>query len=225
MALAWAKLPSAWLKLRQADEVCPLRELEWRGHRTTGTACLVLLMALAVRLNISRRGRELEEGGTKVAMTYTEINKLTGFARATIAQAISLLEGMGAIRVRKEGRHNVYELMGVNEPGKWCQLPQEYLMDGGTLALKRLKGLTGNRVSLNSMKLYVLLLALRERHFNTTAISYDGIVRHTGMRREDIPSSLSQLSSLQLVRVTDDLDDRPEDHSHRYRVLGLRPSQ
>lgn len=223
--MAWAKFPSAWLKLRQADEPCPLREIEWRGHRTTGTACLVLLMVLAVRLNISRRGKELEEGGNKVAMTYTEINKLTRFARATIAEAISLLEAMKAVRVHKDGRHNVYELMGVSEPGKWCQLPQEYLMDGGTTVLERLEGLTGNRVSLNSMKLYVLLLALRERRFNTTAISYDGIIRHTGMRRQDIPSSLSQLSSLELIRVTDELDDRPDDHSRRYRVLGLRPAQ
>ncbi len=220
----WAKFPSKWLNLtlHEEDALRPLKGLEWRGHRNAAVAALVILMLLAIRLNQSRRGRELVDAGeAEVAVTWDDMRAQTGFARATIGKGIALLEATGAISVRKSGRVNLYTLKGVGEKGGWCQLPQAYLLNafGG---LSHLKGAETNRVVLNGLKIYVLLLALRRQQFNTAAVSYSGITRHTGVRRADISKALSWLVSLELVHVSEDTDSRSqEDFSRRYRIEGL----
>jgi DNA-binding transcriptional ArsR family regulator len=103
---------------------CPLTALTWRDHRTQGTASLILLIALAIKLNLSHRKAPFEKQNASVAVTYDELQAMTGFARATISKSLMLLQGMNAIRIRKEGRTSVYELPEVEVNGQYCQLPQ-----------------------------------------------------------------------------------------------------
>jgi hypothetical protein len=92
--MAYAKFPSAWLG--NAD-TCPLKDLEWRKHRTQATAALVLLMALSIRLNQAQRDRQRgEKRRTNVSVTYDDLQAMTGFARATISKGLMLLQGMSA---------------------------------------------------------------------------------------------------------------------------------
>lgn len=241
--MAWAKMPSAWLLARPENETesLTLARLDWNSHRTQATAALVLLMVLAIRLNLSHRGKGFDETrGHEVALSYDEMREMTGFAKATVVKAIMLLESHGAIVSRKEGRRRLYALPQVSEKGKWCQLPQNYLLtrrgdknqwghvfDEGPDAqhtLKRLRGFPfGYRAGLNAMKLYLVLLALRSNRWNTTAISYDSIMAYTGMRRADIPEAFSLLVVHELARAADEIDPRDYDRSKRYRVLGLEP--
>lgn len=218
--MAFAKFPTAWLG--KADD-CPLKQLDWRRYRTQATAALVLLMALAVRLNQSQR--DLQQGqkrSTKIPVTYDDLGAMTGFARATIAKALMLLEGMEAIKIHKDRRANVYELIGVETPGSFCQLPQSHLLWSSNDELRRLRQLPKQfRVGLNAMKMYVLLLKYRNQAYNTTAIGYESLMQHSGMRREDIPGAMGMLSALELVRASDDSDPREHDKSKRYRIIGL----
>jgi DNA-binding transcriptional ArsR family regulator len=202
----------------------PLSDLRWAGHRVSAIAALMILICLAVRLNLSRRENELEEGpGNRVRMTYTDIEQLTGYARPTISKAISLLEALGAVRVKKEGRANVYELVGVDQRGGWCQLPQGHLADGAkTGELKRLTKIHNNRLTLEALKLYVLLLTFRDQKQNTTSIGYEAIMKYTGMRREDVPKAAAMLVALDLIGASEGADARPEDRSKRYTVKGLK---
>lgn len=220
---AWAKFPTAWLSLVAAieDAPPPLRELDWRGHRTSAVAALILLMALAIRLNQSRKGRELQAGiENVVSVTWDDLQQMSGFARATVGKGLSLLEAIGAIKTEKKGRSSYYELNGVGTRGGWCQLPQDELLSAdGTLT--HLKGVTTNRVVLNAMKIYVLLMALRNQRFNTTSVSYEGICKRTGIRRADVSSALGYLTALELIGVSEDLDARKEDMSRRYKINGL----
>ncbi|WP_109482540.1 hypothetical protein [Paraburkholderia sp. C35] len=221
MDVIWAKFPSAWIRFPKA-KACPLTTLSWSAHRTQGTAALVLLIALSIRLNQSHRKVPLEKQTAAVAVTYDELQRLTGFARATIAKALMLLEGMDAIRISKAGRASVYELPEVSVNGHYCQLPQGYLLDGKQDELRRLVRLpTNTRACLNAMKLYVLFLAYRNHRIDTTAIGYESIMTHTGMRRADIPEAFSLLVAHELVRASDESDERDYDKSKRYRVLGL----
>jgi len=155
-------------------------------------------------------------------MTYDELQEMTGFARATVSKGLKLLKEMQAIEVRKEGRINIYTLPDVAVDGSYCQLPQQYILDGSRNVLQKFSGLQlHTRHGLNAIKLYVLFLALRQRRFNTTAVSYDGIMKHTGIRREDIPKAFSMLVALELARTAEDKDERDHDKSRRYKVLGL----
>jgi hypothetical protein len=218
--MSFAKFPSAWLG--KADN-CPLKDLEWRKYRTQATAALILLMALSIRLNQAQRGRQRgEKRLTKVSVTYDDLRAMTGFARATISKGLMLLQGMGAIAIDNESRASVYELNGVETPGCFCQLPQSYLLWNSNDELRRLRQLpTKFRVGLNAMKLYVLMLKYRNQAYNTTAIGYEAIMKHTGMRREDIPEAMGMLSALELARASDDSDPREHDKSKRYRIIGL----
>ncbi|MGF7001264.1 hypothetical protein [Paraburkholderia sp. GAS32] len=217
--MTWARFPSAWVRF---PKPCPLNILSWREHRTQGTAALVLLVALAIKLNLSHRKVPLEQQTESVAVTYDELQTMTGFARATISKALMLLQSMGAIKIHKVGRASVYELTEVSVNGRYCQVPQAFLLDGKEAELRRLIRLpTHTRTCLNAMKLYMLFLAYRNHRFDTTAIGYESIMAHTGMRRADIPEAFSLLVAHELVRASDADDSRDHDKSKRYRVLGL----
>jgi hypothetical protein len=221
---AWAKFPTAWLQLG-GEAPCPLAALQWSGYRTTGQAALLLLIALAIRLNLARRNRELEVGPANlVAVRYDELQDLVRVARATVSKAIGHLEAWGAIRVHPDGRRSVYELRGVEFNGGWCQLPQSRLLNAGGTALAPFTGGRANRFSLNAVKLYVLLMAKRYQRFNTTALGYTAIGRLAGIRREEISNALQQLIALQLVSLAAERSDGREDvdeRTQRYVIEGL----
>ncbi|WP_150685793.1 helix-turn-helix domain-containing protein [Pandoraea iniqua] len=180
-------------------------------------------MAIAIKLNQSHMGSAAVRT-TRVAVTYSEFEDLTGFSRATISGALELLEGMNAITSERVGRRRYYDLPQTAVMGDWCQLPQKHLI-GGTASgvLRRLTTLpTSRRACLNAMKLYVLLLAYRNRRINIAAIGYDKIMELTGMRRQDIPEASSLLVAHELIRAQGETDDMQiEYRSKRYRVIGL----
>ena len=103
--MSWAKLPSAWLRPRwpDPDEEAvraepgpepserdlanyPLAGLKWRKDGSSSMAALMILIALAIRRNQAQKGREFEKGSTpnKVATTYSDLQRMTGFARASV---------------------------------------------------------------------------------------------------------------------------------------------
>jgi len=73
--------------------------------------------------------------------------------------------------------------------------------------MRRLKGLhiaIKNRSSLDAMKLYMLLLAMRERYSNVARVSYAAVREYTGMRKEEISVAVQLLQGAQLVRLARD---------------------
>ncbi|MBS0341965.1 MAG: hypothetical protein JSS56_15695 [Proteobacteria bacterium] len=232
----WAKFPSRWiqrLELEASDPSDPdsyhhpMRDLMWDKHHATAIAAIVVLFALAIRLN--QLGKDLDPRNgdvrpTVVGLTYEELRKMTGFAKVTIAGALNLLQGLEAIRVVK-GHSSRYELIGLeNNKGGWRKLPQEKLLNGdGSLLFKQEKR---NKVTLNALKIYLLMVHLRNDALNTTALSYTAITRWTGVRREEIPVALGMLGNMDLVRRSFERDFRHsreggDDQSHRYVVQGL----
>lgn len=228
--------PTAWIKPKGEDNELiakesrryPLAELLWRDHRAAGIAALLVLMTLAVRLNESNKSVAFatdEVRPNKVAVTWDDLQNITGCARATLGKAILLLENWGAIRVTKIGRANHYELVDIRVGGSWCKLPQTFLESEGD-PVSRFKDLPTNSLGLNALKLYVLLLVLRSRKTGTTSISYDGITKWTGIRREDIRKAWGFLDGQQLATVTHQRDARHSihggnDQSQRYAIYGL----
>ncbi|MGX5659322.1 hypothetical protein ACWKWV_06320 [Castellaniella ginsengisoli] len=237
--MSWAKMPSAWLRPIvpevvpngpsttdiQPVEIFPLTALGWRKDGSSSMAALMLLIALSIRLNQSLRGVSFKQGGqryTTVAVTFDELQRMTGFARSSVSSGLGLLEDLDAIKRVKIGRANYYELIGVDTAGEWCQLPQSKLLRAdGSLSIKPLER---KRSTLHALKIYILLAALRNQKFNTTAISYSGIMKWTGLRRADIGPALQILIAWELIGVSDDIDQRhlsAEDRSKRYRLTGL----
>lgn len=232
-------MPSAWLRPIISEvapdgpstvhvepvAIFPLTALGWRKDGSSSMAALMLLIALSIRLNQSFRGVSFNQGKqrcTTVAVTFDELQRMTGFARGSVSSGLGLLEDLDAIKRVKIGRANHYELIGVDAAGDWCQLPQSNLLRAdGSLSIKLLER---KRSTLHALKIYILLAALRNQKFNTTAISYSGITKWTGLRRADIGPALQILIAWELIGVSDETDQRhlsAEDRSKRYRLIGL----
>lgn len=229
--MAWAQLPTRWLlEPPRQGEPSPLAELHWRDHRAGGIAALLVLITLATRLNELNRALSYEDGANrtnKVQVTWDDLQQTTGFARATIGKAIMLLEAWGAICVEKVGRASRYELLGVEADGGWCKLPQSFLEENGD-PISRFRNLPASLIGLNALKLYVALLALRSKEYQTTSISFNGITRWTGIRREDIRKAWAYLDGQQLAAISYSRDARHnklagDDQSQRYAIYGLTP--
>lgn len=234
MALAWAKMPSAWARIpvdgtetggEEASENPGLRGISWRNQKSTGTAGLIVLLALSILLNQSQRGGQ-NANVNQVLASYTELEEMTGLSRLLISRSLRLLEELQAINTVRIGNACAYELIGVERNGGWCSAPQEHLL-AGTAYLRKLNGIreTLRRPSsLYAMKLYILLLVFRDRRSNVTRISYEKISAYTGMRREDISVAWQIIAALQLGYLADDneIPLKSGERSHnRYRVRGL----
>jgi hypothetical protein len=207
------------------EKFYPLTQFEWRKDGSSSMAALMILIALSIKLNQSLRGQHFEPGKPRpsdVAITFDELQRMTGFARGPVSTGLKLLEDLGAISRSKIGRANSYKLHGLNEPGGWCQLPQSTLLrSDGTLSIKKLER---KRATLHALRVYAALLSLRRQQTNTASISWTGLTRWTGVRRADIGAAIQVLVAWGLVSFSEELDDRHldgEDRSNRYRIVGL----
>lgn len=253
MSRAWAKCPSLWARVKNRSEgeldgfdddsvYLPAQEakiphpsgegdlpglsyLRWRLHKGGATAALMVLFALAIKSNLDQKthGRR---SGIQVVATYEDLMALTNLSRGPIAKGLKLLRELGAITTVKDGNGCIYSLEGIDTPGDYCELPQGHLLDGQAV-MRRLKGLhtaIKNRSSLDAMKLYMLLLALRDRDWNVARASYSTIREYTGMRKEEISVAVQLLQGAQLIRLgrDEEVPLKGGQHRHnRYIILGL----
>ncbi len=228
---AYAKLPSAWVRKGDAEQEPPyggLSKLPWQRNKSYATAALLILFALAILSNKAQRKDGLRKDD-QVKATYEEIQEVTNLSRKLISGGLKLLKEIGVISEADDGARSVYRLHGIDEGGKWCQLPQGHLLNN-VKHMQRLK-LFGEQIkratSLHALKVYMLLLAFREIHSNATRMSYEKIMEYTGMRREDVALAVQVLATAQLCRQATDeeIPRRKGDAMHnRYLILGLKAS-
>ncbi|MBY0241202.1 MAG: hypothetical protein K2X55_17990 [Burkholderiaceae bacterium] len=199
--------------------------LQWRQHKGAATAALLLLFALAVIANQAQRHHGLRQNN-QVAATYEQLQAMVPLSRKLIADGLQLLLMVEAIGFTRDGRRNLYTLNGIEHNGSWCMLPQSHLLQRQQ-HLARLQVFIDQirrRESLHALKVYMLILAFRDRHTNFAAIGYDKIGHYAGLRREEISTATAMLASLQLVRQVSDEEHprrRGDPHHNRYFVCGL----
>lgn len=211
--MPWAKIPTLWIRSGQK-----LALLSWQKHRSDATAALIILIALAIRLNQTNgKGKQR----TAVSISYDELQSLTGISRAKISAGIRLLEGNEIVAVRKRNKRNRYQLSGVTTPGSWAQLPQSQLLQNGTLLFAKFQ--LRQRNELHALKLYLLLIAYRNNKANFTAIGYEKICEIGGMQRNDILRAASLLINYDLITVQeqDPIPGTIGRPHKRYRICGL----
>jgi hypothetical protein len=199
--------------------------LQWRQHKGAATAALLILFALSIISNRAQRKNGLRQDNT-VAATYEEIQAMVPLSRKMVNHGVQLLVMLKAVDQHRVGRACKYTLRGIEQNGHWCALPQAHLHNRQA-HLQRLQHLVDQirrPSSLHAVKLYMLILAFRDRHANFAAIGYDKIGTYTGLRREEISTAVQLLVSMQLVRLLTDEEQqrRPGDpHHNRYFVCGL----
>lgn len=215
--MAWAKFPTRWVH----DKV--LTRFVWGEHKSDATAALLLLIALAIQRN--RRGMKNDHTFTPdnemAIATYNDLLDLIPMSRAKVAGGLALLIGLGVV-MRDEQVVSMYRLPGIAEKGGWAQLPQSHLMERDHIA--SFDGMTlRTQTELDALKVYMLMIAMRNAQSGYAHIGYPKIIDYTGVQGNRIKRAKSHLISLDLIYVESDPDAKREDGRPplRYKVRGL----
>jgi len=180
MAYKFSKLPTGWTRSTGSDLS------DFKGGDQTGTSIAALKCLLAISLQMNFHSRS-------AAVSYNDFETLTGLSRPMISKGIRMLESMGILEIENGHAHR-YTVNEVDD-ANWAKLPFDLL----TRSLKDV----GNRgaVRLAALKIYILLVARRNNVYEWTALTYDQIISHTGIRRADIRAALSELYSVSLLHA------------------------
>ncbi|MCQ3032562.1 helix-turn-helix domain-containing protein [Pseudomonas syringae] len=235
--LRWAKMPNRW-----AMQGGLKRFGERDGNAQVDLTVLnTSLAALKVYLAICTRAK-YETGVVKT--TYPELCRLAGLSRNVIARSLQVLEDNGYIRrdtTHPRGGSLIYVERWLEDQG-FAKIPKSWFYHGRgpkddhssnppEKTLTKLKGFTFNkRLSLQALKIYILLLALRHRDFpkddGLTVISYDRISELTDVGRHSVSPAITLLFEMNLISFRSgnysEYDGQDFDRTNRYLIKGLK---
>jgi hypothetical protein len=220
MIAQWAKMPSSWIIQDHG-----LRDFSIKESGTNAQA-LKLYITIALMANF-KPNKEFSNAGC-AAISYSEFEEIAGGSRTLIANGIRMLESYGLIERNSSPKTHVYRLQHYADRG-YAQLPKRHILQsehGSRIAQLSLR----NVMTLNALKLYLLLAAFRDTRLNKALISYDKIEDYTKIRRRDIRPAISTLIEYRLIdrRGPDRGAETFEEEaslSNEYTIIGLGPSR
>ncbi|KIU53304.1 MULTISPECIES: hypothetical protein [Pseudomonas] len=225
----WAKLPIRWIhegalvdfrgrSTRPSSRLflhLVQPEVDAPALRNESLAALKLFLVLCCRADFST-------GMAKV--TYTELCKLGVMSRAVVARSLLRLENAGLIaretRALKSG--SLIKIEKWNDDYGWGKIPKLWLYDGNLGRMLRLSEFNFTQLSFHAMKIYLAILAFRDRRGIAT-ISYDRLASYTGVPRHHIADTITQLYAMELVsfRPGEFHNEHQFDRTNRYLVRGF----
>lgn len=212
----WSKIPTVWIRYDGGLKNFSIQDIG--GH----AAALKIYMSIALLAAYRNKPPRLYAG--QASMSYDQFEELTGLSRSLIPRGLAVLRERGLVQVIDTEKIHSYRLVGYeDETLGWGKIPRDHLRSGRLSPGGRLAAL-GHRhqVDLNSLKIYLALVAFRDGASGYSMLSYDKIVEHTGVHRSRIRPALTSLFDAQLVAV-DSIMDHPakSNAANRYVVLGL----
>lgn len=186
----WTKLPTRWIQLESG-----LRTFKWSPKpeidNAGQVAALMLLVVLAHHTN--------KETGL-ARLSYDTMMEATGLSRAVIARGLKELEARKVIARDPKQKRGTITLNDATEDSGWGKLPANGLYrNGRILAFNNFK--LRVLAELDALKIYFLVIALRDNKTNRSYISYDAIQEHAGVLRNNIRPAISTLAANSLVSV------------------------
>lgn len=187
---AWTKLPTGWIQHEQG-----LKSFKWSAKEDVDNAgqvaALMLLIALAHHTN--------KETGL-ARLSYDAMSDILGISRALVSRGLNELEARKIIVRDPNQIRGTITLTNATEDSGWGKLPASGLYRNGRIfAFDTFK--LRNHAELDALKLYFLIVALRDRKTNRAYISYEKIREHTGIWPNRIRPAISTLAASGLVSV------------------------
>lgn len=210
----WSRMPSGWV-------------IHHKGLRPFSGSALARSVAalkvyLALVVLVDHRSQDLAPGA--VAVTYSRLQDLTSLSRTSISAGLrSLHDQIDSIRGvgRRPSEYSLKGYPRVAGQGGWAKVPAEFLLSRKTLRHFSPR----SRSDLAALKLYLLVLALRQSDSNEAAVSYERIIDYCNLTRNLVSRGMSRLIELGMISVSSGIDTEatgPSSHGHnRYRLLGL----
>lgn len=225
----WAKLPIRWIhqeglvafRGRSTKPITTSFPPVWPPETDDAQLRNESLAALKLYLVLCSRA-DFPTGFAKV--TYTELCKLGVMSRAVVARSLQRLEKEGLIkretRALKSG--SLIQIENWNDAYGWGKIPKLWLYDGNHGRMLLLSEFNFTQLSFHAMKIYLAILAFRDRRGIAT-ISYDRLAAYTGVPRHHIADAVTRLYDMQLVsfRPGDFHNEHQFDRTNRYLVRGF----
>lgn len=214
-------MPSGWII---GKDRLALRNMKWVGtDKADNIAALMLYIVLIHHANIKQTERFQEVG--LCSLSYTKLMDITGTSRAKVAGGLRVLIKAGIVSEISTGRNNIYKVENFGRDQGWAKLPAKGFYSDNYKKIKafhrfnlRLKN------ELNALKMYLLIVAFRNRQTNYAKIGYEKIIEYTGIHRNEIKSALSLLVGFNLIQI--DSENRDIDTFstvNMYRLCHLEP--
>ncbi|MDV5385058.1 hypothetical protein [Pseudomonas juntendi] len=232
----WAKMPNRWA---MAGGLKKFGEVDDQG-KVDPVTINASLAALKVYLAICTRA---DYASGIVKTTYPELCALVGHSRNLVARSLRVLEEGGHIRrdtTQPRGGSRIYVERWTEDKG-FAKIPKSWLYQGRgskddrasnppEKTLIKLKAFTfGKRLSLQALKIYMLLLTMRNRDYpngdGLTVITYDKISEYTGVKRHSVSLAINLLMEMNMISFrsgdTNTDDSLDFDRTNRYLIKGL----
>ena len=218
----WVRLPTKWIL--NEEENSYLKSMRWnsKGANSHNTASLMVLLAIASNTSHRETRRNPQVG--KVELSFTDLTNITSISRKLVSEGLKKLISAGLIEKNTLKKVNQYTLCGDLQSG-WGKLPAKKLYDQRVESIKAFKNFKlRSKVELNALKLYFLIVALRDNEANSSLMTYETITKYTAILRNDINPAISLLVSSEMVRV-DKIESTKFEKAvvNSYRLVGINP--
>ena len=189
--LSWVRLPSEWITAGG------LKSFSWKnGGGANETAALMTLIGLAHRAD--------QTTGVALA-TYDDLTEALSISRAKVSDGLDILSERRLITRQVDGRSS-FKLENFDPLRGWAILPRKSLYRE-----KRIEAFKDfhlrKLVELDALKLYLLIVAGRDRDRNRAFISYPKIEEMAAIPTNRIKSALSLLVVNNLVYAEQNIRD------------------
>lgn len=210
---AWVRIPTGWILDK---EKYPLRDYTWsdRDNKSNYIAALMLYICIAQQI----------DSADWIQLSYKDFCTITSLSRAKVSSGLHILSEKNLIKIATDYKTHKYKILGYKEEGGgWAKLPSKYLYDYKEEQIKPFMSFKlRQRVEIDSLKLFLLLIALRDNQKNHATPSYETIYKYTGIQEKNIRSAISFLVSLDMIHVqkygnTEELNKR----NNFYRIIGI----
>jgi hypothetical protein len=179
----WVQLPTKWIK------DCGLRALSWQNGGSANTAALMLLIAMTHFADES-------DGGVK--LTYQDLHEVTWLSRTKISEGLTVLKALEVITSTPEAR-STFQIVEYGVP-PWGKLPAKGLYKDGAITPFSYFHLR-HQNELRALKIFLLLVALRNNETNMAPVSYQRIHAGTGIPEKSIKAALNLLMLHGLIHI------------------------
>lgn len=213
----WVRLPTTWMLDRTMP---PLNNYRWSGiEKSDNIAALMLYICIAQQT--SQRDDEPTVFGM-VSLSYSQLCVLTSLSRAKVSAGINILSRDRLVDIDRTDKTNTYALVGLKKTGGgWAKLPAENMYDKKREQIKPFYEFKlRQRVELDALKLFLLLIALRDNKKNHATPSYRTITQYTGIPEAKIRAAISLLVNLEMIHVQK-YGPTIEKRNNFYRIIGI----
>lgn len=196
----FVKMPTGWIT---SPESGVLQKFRWKGEdKSDYIAALILYIVICHHVNDVSTAEFPTLGCAQIS--YSKFLEATGLSRPKISGGLKKLEEFNLVNIDRKGKTSIYKIVNYDRNQKWAKLPLKYLCNSDNeyknIRVFREFSLR-SKVELNAIKIYLLLIAFRNRETNLAIISYESISRYTSVDENEIKRALSFLVIHDLITV------------------------